>query len=184
MPVLPSSARGRETCGTTTRAWKPSNRIGIEFDSSALPGRTKTDPGWQVDWATTPSRRYRPSVADYRVPGSPRLAICEVPLSTVSIRAPYDAAPLARYVDPCVHPSLLWQNLEAALADMEYLLCILHPDEVVPRTDAGGHPLIAYRAVIPPRKPATHRAYLRGARANPVVYDNRPVGACMEAAGR
>src|SRR5688572_8899209 len=71
--------------------------LGIAFDSSALPGRVRRDGGWRLDWAGTPAHPYHPSVADYRRPGEPHRRIIEIPFTTVPIRAPYDAAPLARY---------------------------------------------------------------------------------------
>ena len=119
--------------------------LGIEFDSSALPGRTRIEGGWCLDWAGTPRNPYRPSVADYRVPGEPHLDVCEVPLTTLPMQAPYDAASLERYVNPCMHSTLLWPGLSGVLRDADYLLCVLHPDEIVPRR-SGGHPLIGYSA--------------------------------------
>ena len=64
-------------------------------------------------------------------------------MSAVPILAGYDAQPLRRYVNPSFHPALLWPCLEEVLGESTYLLCLLHPDEAVPRDNAG-HPLIAY----------------------------------------
>jgi hypothetical protein len=119
--------------------------LGIAFDSSALPGRARLEEGWGIDWRGTPERPYRPSVSDYRVPGEPSLAIWEIPLTTLAIRAPYDAHPVARYVNPCMRGALLWPALEHVIADASYLLCVMHPDEAIARQDRG-HPLIAYSA--------------------------------------
>ena len=116
--------------------------LGIEFDSSAVPGRSRLDGGWRMDWTGTPATAYHPSVHDYRVAGEPGLEILEIPMSVVEMKAPYDAGPLLRYVNPCMRPEFLWPSLEKGLDSVPYLLCTSHPDEVVARKD--GHPLIAY----------------------------------------
>jgi len=121
--------------------------LGIAFDSSALPRRRRLEDGWGIDWEGTPQRPYRPSLADYRIPGEPERAIWELPLTTVPMLAPYDVRALPRYLNPCMHGSYLWPALEAIVRDASYLLCILHPDEAIARTD-GGHPLIAYSAEV------------------------------------
>lgn len=118
--------------------------LGVAFDSSALPGRTRGGDGWRLDWAGTPAGAYHPSCDDYRVPGAPALDLLEIPLTTVPIRAPYDAAPLARYVNPAMHASVFAPAV-AAVPGGDYALCVVHPDELVPRA-SGGHPLIAYDA--------------------------------------
>jgi hypothetical protein len=117
--------------------------LAIAFDSSALPGRVRVEDGWGIDWQETPAAPYRPSTADYRVPGEPSLALWEIPLSTLPVLAPYDASPLQRYVNPCMQARYLWPALEHALREATQLVCVLHPDEVAPRA-GGGHPLIAY----------------------------------------
>jgi hypothetical protein len=118
------------------------DELGIEADCSAVPGRTKSDPGWQVDWRGTPAHPYHPSCADYRRPGAPSRRLLEVPMNVVPIRAAYDPAPLLRYVNPCFRPELLWQHLGDELTRAPALVCLLHPDELVPGDD--GHPMVAY----------------------------------------
>ena len=120
------------------------NDLGVRFDSSAMPGREKHDRGWRMDWVGTPEQAYHPSVADYRKPGAPQLDILEVPLAVRPIKAPYDAAPLLRYLNPCMHRGFFWQNLHELIASSSYLLCILHPDEALPCQGERGHPLVAY----------------------------------------
>jgi hypothetical protein len=119
------------------------DELGIVADCSAVPGRAKSDPGWHVDWRDAPTHPYHPSCADYRRPGSPARRLLEVPMNVVPIRAPYDPAPLLRYVNPCFHPQLLWQDLRTTLATAPYLVCLLHPDELAPGV-RDGHPMVAY----------------------------------------
>jgi len=117
--------------------------LGVRHDCSALPGRHKTDGGWRADWRGTPATPYRPSRADYRVPGTPARALLELPLSMVAIAAPYDAAPLARYVDLAYHPPLLADAM-AGLAARDAVVALVHPDTLLPAPADGGHPLLAY----------------------------------------
>jgi hypothetical protein len=97
-----------------------------------------------MDWLGTPPQPYYPSVADYRKPGVPHLDILEVPFSVRPVKAPYDQAPLLRYLNPCMYREFFWQNLRATIAANSYLVCIFHPDEAVPPQSGKGHPLVAY----------------------------------------
>jgi hypothetical protein len=120
--------------------------LGIRFDSSALPGRAKKDGGWRFDWTRAPSIPYHPSKDDYCVSGNDARAILEIPISMMRIQATYDEHALLRYVNPCFAGLLKMPSLRPLLASTPYLLCVMHPDEVLPRTSAG-HPLIAYSRV-------------------------------------
>lgn len=110
------------------------DRLGYRIDATAIPGRGRADADRVFDWEPTPNEPYHPSVADYRVPGNPALRILEVPMTTVPILAPYDAAPLRRYVNLAVHPGMLRPGLGAFLGNgARVLATILHPDEVRPQ---------------------------------------------------
>lgn len=119
------------------------NQLGIRFDSSALPGRIKNDSGWCMDWQNTPQLVYHPSYDDYRVPGHPKMDILEIPLSVAPILAPYDSKPLLRYLNPCTLSSVWNAGLDQLIATAPYIVCILHPDELISRTTQG-HPLVSY----------------------------------------
>ncbi|MDQ0513081.1 hypothetical protein [Ancylobacter amanitiformis] len=145
------AASGRAPCSVRMGNCYHDNRtmaalaeLGIAFDSSALPGRVKMEGGWRLDWSPTPDHPFRPSRADYRQPGVPALDIIEVPLTMLPIQAPYDAVPLARYVNPAMRAELLWPGLADLVATREDLVLIVHPDEVYPARQAAGHPLIDY----------------------------------------
>lgn len=139
--TVPASVRMGD-CYHDNRTMEALDRLGIRIDSSAVPGREKKDSGWRMDWIGTPREAYHPSTADYRRPGEPRRKILEVPLSVMPIRAPYDAAPLDRYYNPCMRREFVDRGLRELLASRNDLVATMHPDEAVPG-DAG-HPLIAY----------------------------------------
>ncbi len=125
-------------------------RLALEVDSTAIPGRKRADASRTFDWGPTPNGPYRPSKADYRLPGSDsHLDILEVPMTTVPIKAPSDPAPLPRYLNPAYcHPAFK-AGLDAHLESLSgqsvgdaFLTLILHPDEVVP--EGRSHPLYAF----------------------------------------
>lgn len=121
--------------------------LGLLADSSALPGRHRVDRDRCFDWSTTPNAPYRPSTADYRVPGSPELAILEVPMTVSPVHAPFDPGPLPRYTNLAYHPQIFAAALDRwldGLADKTadaVLTLIVHPDELMTQTDR--HPLYA-----------------------------------------
>jgi hypothetical protein len=119
------------------------DELGVRFDCTAAPGRTKFDPPWRVDWRGTPAHAYHPSCADYRVPGAPHRNLLEIPLTMLLMRTSYDPAPLARYVNPCFLPPLLWPALDDVLAATPWLTLLLHPDELV-AGQSRAHPMLAY----------------------------------------
>lgn len=141
--LAPRSVR-MGNCFHDNRTMAILDELGISSDSSAVPGRTKDDLGWRMDWTGTPSTPYHPSVVDYRAPGEPPRGILEVPLTVRPLKAPYDQAPLLRYVNPCMHREFFGQNLGEIFASSSYLLCIFHPDEAVTPRSGRGHPLVAY----------------------------------------
>jgi len=62
------------------------SELGIKYDLSAVPGiRHRGDRCNIYDWEPTPRHPYHPSVADYRIPGTPRLSILEIPLTTFKL---------------------------------------------------------------------------------------------------
>jgi hypothetical protein len=130
-------------CYHDNRAMGLLAELGVRFDCSAVPGRIKSDPGWHVDWRGTPTHPYHPSRADYRCPGEPHWNILEIPMTVIPMLASYDPAPLLRYINPCFLGDYLWPRLSPVLANAPYLVCLLHPDELLPAMSPG-HPMIAY----------------------------------------
>jgi hypothetical protein len=116
---------------------------GFIIDSTAMPRPRYpwTTPG--VDWTGTPDRPYHPSIADYRLPGSPSLDLLEIPISCAEVSAPEDTQRVVRYLNPAYHPGMFRQGLDAWMSGHESLVTITHPYELL----AGqSHGLLAFAA--------------------------------------
>lgn len=116
---------------------------GFIVDSSAVPRPVYP---WDTakDWSITPRAPYRPSVADYRVPGSPALPILEMPMSVAPVPAPYDTSVVLRYLNPAYHPDILKPVLDTWFPSHRQAVLVTHPHELFPRDTA--HPMIASSA--------------------------------------
>lgn len=119
------------------------DELGLAVDSTAIPGRRRDDAARRFDWSGTPNAPYRPSAADYRVPGQPALSIVEVPMTAVPVQAPYDDAPLPRYLNLAYRSAIFRDAVRRHLerAGSEVLVTILHPEET---RGPGGHALYAH----------------------------------------
>jgi len=111
--------------------------LGFACDSTAIPGRVDS-PRHPRDWAGAPNQPYFPARDDIRQSGPPR-RLLEVPMNSLRFRAPYDARPKLRYMNPAVHPELFadglddWeQSLTGMKQDLPVWVLILHPDELLP----------------------------------------------------
>lgn len=121
------------------------DELGIKVDSSALPGRSRDDHHYALDWSTTTQAAYRPAEHDYRVPGTPARAIIEVPVTMTPVRADYDAQAYSRYVDLSFHPRALQPALETTLSTVAYLVSDTHPSTVLPEIAAARpHGLLSF----------------------------------------
>jgi hypothetical protein len=118
--------------------------LGILCDSSALPGRERKDNTRNIDWLITPFTPYYPSLADYRVPGTPHVPLLEIPFSMVEVAADYDLVPLKRYVDLSFWHRALKKGLEQAIQNNTVLNCIVHPSAIVPTLESKPHGLLSY----------------------------------------
>jgi hypothetical protein len=115
-------------------------RLGWEVDSSAVPRPRYEWDAAARDWARTPNHPYRPSVADYRVPGEPSLPLLEVPITTVPLALAGDTRPgVLRNVSPSFR-SELFRRAVRLLPEDAVLIC--HPYELLPR--AGTHHALAF----------------------------------------
>jgi len=111
-------------------------RLGFEFDSTAIPGRRAAAPH-PMDWTDSPNRPYYPSATNLRRAGAAR-DLLEMPLNTWKIQAPYDAAPRVRYINPAIHEQLFEAGLESWEAaqrgsqdDVQAWVLVLHPDDAL-----------------------------------------------------
>jgi len=116
---------------------------GIAVDSTAMPRPRYPWTKRGVDWTGSPDRPYRPSVADYRVPGSPCLNLLEIPISCTEVSAPGDSQSVVRYLNPAYHPGMFGPAVERWAAGHDHLVTISHPYELV---KGATHALLAFDA--------------------------------------
>lgn len=112
-------------------AMRTLDRLGLQIDSTAIPGRIRNDGVRVFDWEPTPNEPYHPSAEDYRVPGNDALAILEVPMTSIAIAAPYDEAPLRRYINLAYRSDLLGPALAEHAGALETIVTIVHPEEAL-----------------------------------------------------
>jgi hypothetical protein len=121
------------------------DQLGIQFDATAMAGRRRVDKERTIDWGPTPHDGYRPSHADHRIPGSPHFSVVEIPMSMLPVKAFYDRAALARYLDLSFHPECLATSLPDLVADAPYVMTVTHPSAVLPECrPAQSHGLLSY----------------------------------------
>ena len=126
----------------TNRTMRAIADAGFTADSSAMPRPRYEFERSVKDWTTTPLTPFRPSAADYRVPGEPALPIVEVPISMGCVPAPYDSAEIVRYLNPAFHGASLAPALAAWCRSHSHVVTITHPYELLPARSAHG--LIAF----------------------------------------
>ena len=118
------------------------DEAGFMADSSAIPRPNYHWAPNSGDWSLTPLAAYRPSLADYRVPGLPALSIVEVPLTTVPLQVPTDTEnSVRRYINPAYSSEYFQLALRQA-EPLEIVTLICHPYEVLPHPI--GHQLVAF----------------------------------------
>ncbi len=120
--------------------------LGLRCDSSAMPGRVRTDGERTIDWTGTPNLPYHPSRTDYRKTGNPSLKILEVPMSMVPVQASYDKEPYSRYVDLTFFHEALKPGLQNFLKTADLLVTISHPSTVLPHVAMKPHGLLSFNA--------------------------------------
>jgi hypothetical protein len=129
---------------------KTLDELGLKVDSTAIPGRTRSDESRAFDWGPTPNRPYHPSSKDYRVPDAgDSLNILEVPMTTMPVKASYDPDFLTRYINPAFHRANFKAGLDRSFATLfpathseTFLTLILHSDEI--SFEGRTHPLYSF----------------------------------------
>ena len=139
----PRSSRIGEAFGSN-EVMAALDQLGIQCDSTAMPGRVRRDAERQLDWGATPQHPYHPSVADYRQPGSPELRLLQVPMSMIQTKTDYDRAPLLRYADLSFHHEVMRAGLTAFLTTAPLLVTVTHPSTVLPGIVAQRHGLLSF----------------------------------------
>jgi hypothetical protein len=124
--------------------------LGLQVDSTAIPGRVRDDASRSFDWGPTPNRPYYPSAADYRVPDAgDSLKILEIPMTTMPVKASYDRDSLTRYINPAFHHANFKAGLDRSFDSLFptgqsecFITLILHSDEV--SAEGRAHPLYSF----------------------------------------
>ena len=118
--------------------------LGIEVDSSAMPGRRRTDNHYLFDWSSTPTQAYCPARSNYRTPGTPSHTLAEIPLTMLDVLADYDERPRKRYFDLSFHSRALKPGLEKLLADAPYIVTDTHPSTILEEVAPSPHGLLSF----------------------------------------
>ncbi|MGB8166688.1 MAG: hypothetical protein WCF18_04305 [Chthoniobacteraceae bacterium] len=139
----PRSSRIGEAFGSN-EVMAALDELGLQCDSTAMPGRVRRDAERQLDWAPTPQSPYHPSIADYRQPGTPELRLLQVPMSMIETKAEYDRAPLLRYADLSFHHEVMRAGLTAFLTTAPLLVTVTHPSTVLPGIAPQRHGLLSF----------------------------------------
>ena len=139
----PQCSRIGENMGSN-RIMQTLEEIGLQYDSTAMPGRRRDDAERRFDWRDAPETPYRPARADYRRPGEPAVNLTEIPMTMVPVMADYDAVPIRRYVDLTFHPRSLCAGLTECVRRVRLLITVSHPSCVLPGISNGPHGLLSF----------------------------------------
>lgn len=125
----------------TNESMQVLDELGFGIDSSSIPRPCYPWESGARDWSRSPSQPYRPSQADYQLPGEPSLKLLEIPMSTTHIPAPNDNLAVQRYVNLAYRPDV-FDRAVSSLGNRDLLVTITHPYELL--ENATSHPLIAF----------------------------------------
>ena len=134
-----SSRIGRAYCSNLIM--KALYKLGIQVDSTAMPGRKRNDEINKFNWETTPLHPYYPSKNDYRIPGKDHFNILEVPFSMIETITSYDKKPINRYVNLSFKNSIVKKSLSPFIANNNLLITVLHPSELILKKE---HPILSF----------------------------------------
>jgi len=115
----------------TNRTMKAVDAMGFRIDASAIPRPRYRWNTQACDWSTSPRYPYHPSVSDYRVEGSPHLAIWEVPLTTTAVSMPTDTERnIIRHIE-LAWDTGIFNDAIASVAGLEQMVLVCHPYQIV-----------------------------------------------------
>ena len=117
--------------------------LGLQADSSAIPGRIRNDKEKFFDWSKTNNHPYFPSTLDYQINELSSGDFLEIPMNTIYTKCKYDKNPILRYVNLSFNTEVILDGLENFIKNYDYLVTITHPYEFFEkyRTNNG---LISY----------------------------------------
>ena len=108
--------------------------VGIQIDSSALPGRKRYDSGFQFDWSITPEKLYRPSKEDYRrevKKGENHYGYTEIPFTMLRTKSSIDEREINRYCNLAYRPDIVSEAIKK-MKDTSTIVSVVHPHELLP----------------------------------------------------
>lgn len=117
----------------------------ILIDSTALPGRSRSDNGFQFDWTATRSTIYKPSMDNYQVTSnevSKNYKFYEAPFAMIPTKSDIDTKPINRYLNLGYKSNIL-QPAFSSLKEKKDIICVVHPHEVT-KKDSVEHSVISY----------------------------------------
>ncbi|MFH0804176.1 MAG: hypothetical protein V1896_01065 [Candidatus Zambryskibacteria bacterium] len=118
------------------------SKWGFKVDSTALPGRIRSDKERILDWRETPEKPYFPSASDYRLSGGDSSEILEVPFSMIETQSSEDQKPIKRYLNLSYEHNLIQNSLRSLIAEKQLLVSIVHPSELLDKQPK--HSIIAF----------------------------------------
>jgi len=104
--------------------------IKVKIDSTALPNRKRIDKIFNFDWTKTPEEPYKPSIKDYRKPGTISRNFIEIPFTMIPIKTYYDKDYYKRYFNLAFKNSLIKNALKNFTNDSKKIIATFHPHEL------------------------------------------------------
>ncbi len=119
--------------------------LGVEVDSSAVPGRQRRDDHVDFDWSKTPrtAHRFWCCPNDHRIPGTPAHTLVEVPCHGIRTRLMTTSSYL-RHVDLSFHTGALQPGLDDLIDDASYPVTDTHPSTVLAEVGSSNHGLLVF----------------------------------------
>jgi SAM-dependent methyltransferase len=122
----------------TNKTIKVLDEMGFRIDSTAIPRPKYRWNDRACDWSVSPQHPYNPSVRDYRVPGDPHLAICEMPMTTTVIPMQTDTEKdVIRYVE-LAYDSKIFKKALDSISDIDQTVLIFHPHKILKKARGKG----------------------------------------------
>ena len=101
----------------------------IDYDFSCLPGRIRKDENFNFDWQYAPLTKYNPSIKNYMISDKKKFyKYFQVPFTMVEM--PLNYRTVKRYLNLSYRPNLILNGLKK-LCKFDYLVCVLHPHEII-----------------------------------------------------
>jgi hypothetical protein len=118
------------------------DQLGFKIDSSAIP---RPNYQWDLsvkDWSITGQNNYKPSINDYRTPGSPEFNIWEIPITTTVIPVPTDTdSNVIRYINQA-YKTDIFRDAVLNVSNPAHIVTISHLNEILNKKEQ--HPLISF----------------------------------------